>query len=158
MTTTNAYNVSSVQHDFSNMAEINQDPSCLSSTSTHHSPPPLAKPPTPPPARITTPVSKPVIQPQQVHQDTSANSDEIPPETVDIFDYTIWSRVNFVLGAIVLGIPCIILSIVTRRYKRKGNVRLAKIWSSITLGMDIFISFLLMCGLVGLITYYNGIH
>jgi hypothetical protein len=155
MTTTNVSNVSSTQYDFSNLAEVNQGPS---STSTYHSPPPLTRPPTPPLARICTPVSKPVIQTQQTHQDTSTDSDEIPPETVDIFDYTIWSRINFVLGAIVLGIPCIILSIVTRRYKRKGNVRLAKIWSSITLGMDIFISFILMCAMVGVITYFNGIH
>jgi hypothetical protein len=119
-------------------------------------PPPLTMHPTAPPSGIISPLPKSITQTQQPHQNISTNSDDTPPETADIFDYRIWSIVNLVFGAIIIGIPGFILSTITRRYKQKGNFARAKRFSSITVGVNIFVSFLYMCGLVGLLTYINN--
>ncbi len=156
MATDNFSHISSIQPDFSSLTENNGDSLCLSSTSMGYSPPPsLTVHPTAPPSGIFSPLPKPITQTQPSHQNTSTNSDDIPPETADVFDYRIWAIVNLVFGAIIIGIPGFILSTITRRYKREGNLARAKRCSSITVGINIFVSFLYMCGLVGLLTYLH---
>ncbi len=156
MTTNNVSDVPPIQHGFNNLAEINQDPSHLPSTST--SQPPLPLNPTLPPTPISPPLSKPGIQPRARPPYRSASDEGMPAETVDIFDYMIWSRISVVSGAVILGIPAIILSIITRKYKRKGDAVMAKRLSRVTLGINVFATFVFMCGLVALITYYNGMQ
>jgi hypothetical protein len=156
MTMNNAYSTSSIQLHFSNLGENNHGPSSLS---TDHLPSPLMiypTPPPPPPTPVYPTSEEPVIKTQQSPQDTPTNSKDIPPETADIFDYMIWSGINLVVGGILLGIPAFILSIITRRYKRKGGVKVAKVLSTITLTLNIFVSFIAMVGLVYLITHFNN--
>jgi len=158
MVQNNVSKTPSNQYGFSNLAEVaNNDPLYMRSISMNNLPaPPAPKPlpplmayPTPPPMRKYPLPPKPVIQIQP-------GPNDIPPETAGIFDYMIWSKVNLVIGAIVVGIPGLILSIITRRYKRKGDVKISKIMSKITLAINSFVNFIYMCGLVALITYLQN--
>ncbi len=158
MVQNNVSKTSSSQYGFSNLAEVaSNDPLYMRSISMNNLPaPPAPKPlpplmayPTPPPMRKYPLPPKPIIQIQP-------GPNDIPPETAGIFDYMIWSKVNLVIGAIVVGIPGLILSIITRRYKRKGGVKVAKVLSTITLTLNIFVSFIAMVGLVYLITHFNN--
>ena len=77
-------------------------------------------------------------------------------ESVDISEYMVWSTVNLFVGAIILGIPSIILSKLTRRFKRQDNLKVSKILSTITLAYNIFVSIAALIGLVFLVTYYTS--
>lgn len=100
--------------------------------------------------------SKPVPIAQQTSKNQSNDAETIPYEMGGIFDYMIWSLINLVIGAFVFGILSIILSLLTRKYKRLGDVRAARVFSRITLAWNIFVSFLALVGGVFLITYYNN--
>jgi hypothetical protein len=154
MTANNSCDISSIQLGFNNPAETNHGLSALSATSNHPSTASLMIYPTP--AHVDPPLSEPVTKTQQSPQDPPTDSREIPPETADVFDYMIWSGINVIVGGIILGIPAFILSILTRRYKRKANVKVAKILSTITLTLNIVVSFIAMVGLVYLITHFNN--
>lgn len=158
MPTNNASGISSIQTNFSNMADINQDPSSLPSSPAHHMPVPLITPSAPVPTTVKPPQPRPLIQPNLPRPQMPIDPNGYPPETADIFDYKTWAIVNLVLGAIILGIPGMFFAVLTKKYKLKGDAKIAHILSRCTLGTNIFISFLFMCGMVGLITYYNGIY
>ncbi|CAF0992935.1 unnamed protein product [Adineta steineri] len=57
----------------------------------------------------------------------------IHPETVHIRDYLIWSIINIFLGGLVLGIPAVWLSMVTRDRKQQVNNRIC-----ISIGFGLF--------------------
>jgi hypothetical protein len=148
MTTENVYIVAFVQHDSNSPTVINQDPSCL--------PSPLRPHPTPHPTRLYSPTPKSTTGTQQPHQNTLFDSDTFPPETTDIFDYLIWSQINLLFGAIILGIPAVLLSMQTRKFKREVNVRGAKLLSKFSLIFNIFINVVFMGAMVFLLGYYSG--
>ena len=110
-----------------------------------------------PTATVVNPsLSKLVMKTPQLPQDLLVNSQETPPETAGIFDYLIWSAISLIIGGIILGIPPFLLSMLTRKYKRKANVKVAKTLSTIALILNVFVSFLAMLGLVYLITHFNN--
>jgi hypothetical protein len=145
MSTKNPCNVSSVQLDFNNPAGSNYGLSTAPATSIY-----------PSPIRADPPSSESVAKIQEMPHHLSTDSREMPSETASIFDYMIWSAINVAVGGIVLGIPPLILSIFTRRFKRKGNAKIAKKLSVITLTLNIIVSFIAMVGLVYIITHFNN--
>lgn len=88
-------------------------------------------------------------------QQTSRNVEPMPTATANIHEYTTWSRFNLFVGVLVLGIPSIILSLLTRKYKRKGDVKVSKMFSRVTLAWNIFINFIALIGGIFLITFFN---
>jgi hypothetical protein len=99
---------------------------------------------------------EPIIPTQQPHQELFVSDDDMPPETAHILDYTIWSRINVLLGAIVLGIIPLLLSI--HRLKRANNVAQAKKWSSVNLGLNIFVSLVFAGAMLFLLTTYTTLR
>ena len=135
MSSKNPCNVSLVQLDFNNPPGGYHVSSTVPTTSIYRSTP-----------------SEMVIK----TQDPPIDPRDMPSETAGIFDYMIWSVINVIVGGIVLGVPSLILSVFTRRYKRQGNAKVAKTLSVITLTLNIIVSFIAMVGLVYLITHFNN--
>lgn len=153
MNTNNIPHISPNQPVFSNLAEMNQDPSCLSLS-------------TPPPPKIIQPIPAmnppcvvpPRAVPRPPPKPNAPNDPNAAPDIEDIMDYMDWSIVNIFLGGVVLGIFCYILSKVTDKYKKKNDFRLARIYSRLTLALNIFITITFMCAVVGIITYFKGVQ
>lgn len=99
--------------------------------------------------------SKTVSKAQQRSRNEPKHPAPMPTATAGIYEYTVWSRMNVVLGALVLGIFSVILSLLTRKYKRKGDVKISKILSTMTLAWNIFVNVVGLIGGIFLITYYN---
>lgn len=91
-----------------------------------------------------------------VQQKVESSKVTTPAASTGINEYMVWSIINLFVGAIILGIPAVILSRLTRKFKREDNMKLSKILSITTLVYNIFVSFIALVGLVFLITYYTG--
>ncbi|UJR35586.1 hypothetical protein I4U23_028338 [Adineta vaga] len=74
-----------------------------------------------------------------------------------ITDYMIWSQINILFGAIILGIFAILLSIYTKQLAERDYLRKAKIMSRITLGVNIFITIVFIGAVVFLVAYFTEI-
>ncbi|CAF1268886.1 unnamed protein product [Adineta steineri] len=87
------------------------------------------------------------------YQNMIVSGNYIHPETVYIRDYMIWSIINIFLGGLVLGIPAVWLSMVTRDRKQQGDIEGARTMSKITLAFNIIITVLFFILAAFLILY-----
>lgn len=164
------YNVPTMQQHDNNPGPPKSDVCYAPSAPMQAGPPPSYQTPAPPPYAIPPPPGQPQVYPsvqspmyqtppvfvthmQMPYQGVVVTGSFMPPQTVHINDYMIWSIINVFLGGCLLGMIAVLLSSQTRKRKMSGDVAGATSMSKMTLICNILIT-LIFFGLTAFIIVY----